>query len=82
MKRKTVTASEQGYRQNRIAQMEQEFLFQPAGTVKVEYLARLSVCSGKFSVEPPIPFAFKPVKPEILPKWKAALNSQRSCWPG
>lgn len=61
-------------RKNRIAQMEQEFLFQPIETVKVEYLRRPSVCSGKFSVEPRIQFAFKPAEPEILPKWKAPLD--------
>lgn len=54
--------------------MELEFLFQPIETVKVEYLRRPSVCSGKFSVEPRIPFAFKPAEPEILPKWKAPLD--------
>jgi len=30
-----------------------------------------SICSWKFSVEPRVQFAFKPVKPVILPKWKA-----------
>ena len=46
--------------QIRIAQMEREFLFQPVGREKVEYLGRSSVCSRKF-----------PLKPEILPEWKA-----------
>ena len=56
---------------NRIAKMEREFLFQPVGTEKGEFFRRSSAYSGKFPIELRVPFAFKPVEPEILPKWKA-----------
>ena len=47
------------------------FPFRSVATKKVEQLRRLSVCSGKFPLEPRVPFAFQPVEPEILAKWKA-----------
>ena len=47
------------------------FLLRSVATKKVEQLRRLSVCSGKFPLEPRVPFAFQPVEPEILAKWKA-----------
>lgn len=50
---------------NRIAQKEQECLFQPVGTKKAENLGRSLVCSGKFLIELRVPFAFKLVEPEI-----------------
>ena len=49
------------------------FPFRSVATKKVEQLRRLSVCSGKFPLEPRVPFAFQPVEPEILAKWKAPL---------
>ena len=49
------------------------FPFRSVATKKVEQLRRLSVCSGKFPLEPRVPFAFHPVEPEILAKWKAPL---------
>ena len=49
------------------------FPLRPVETEKVEHLGRLSVCSGKFPLEPRVPFAFQPVEPEILAKWKAPL---------
>ena len=47
------------------------FPFRSVATKKVEQLRRLSVCSGKFPLETRVPFAFHPVEPEILAKWKA-----------
>ena len=47
------------------------FPFRSVATKKVEQLRRLSVCSGKFRLETRVPFAFHPVEPEILAKWKA-----------
>ena len=45
--------------------------FRSVATKKVEQLQRLSDCSGKFPLEPRVPFAFQPVELEILAKWKA-----------
>ena len=57
------------------------FPFRSVATKKVEQLRRLSVCSGKFPLEPRVPFAFHPVEPEILAKWKAPLVSPPSSTP-
>ena len=56
---------------NRIAKTEREFLFQPVGKENGEFFRRSSACSGKFPVELRVPFAFKPVEPEIC------LNGKR-----
>ena len=45
----------------------------PNGTGISVPTGRSSVCCGKFPVELRAPFAFKPVEPEILPKWKVPL---------
>lgn len=59
------------------------FPFRSVATKKVEQLRRLSVCSGKFPPEPLFPFAFQPVEPESLAKWKASQEnavSSPKCW--
>ena len=50
-----------------------KFPFRSVATKKVEQLRRLPTCSGKFPLELHLPFAFQPVEPEILAKWKAPL---------
>ena len=41
------------------------------GMVEVEHLHRSSICSGKFSFNPCIPFAFQPIET----KWFAKVES-------
>ena len=40
---------------------------------KLEYLRRLSVCSGEFASDSHVAFAFQPVEHKTLAEWKAPL---------
>ena len=54
--------------------LEKEILCKWNGNFSgVEYIRRSSVCSGKSPFDPRVPFAFQPVEPDILAKWKASL---------
>ena len=46
----------------------------------MENLQSSSVCSGKFSFDPRVPFTFQLVKPEILAKWKAPDETSCVLW--
>ena len=61
---------------NRIVQKEQECLFHSVGTEKEEYFRTVVHLFLKISGRTARQFAFKPVKPVILPKWKAPGDFQ------